>query len=525
MPDRQNEQEQREQEERERQERERRERERREQERQQQEQEEQQERDRVEFDSDDERLNNPEAENVEGEYEFDVDPDTARQTDIDGVNLEEEEAIIEDKLEPGHYIDGDEVEAIHNKYEKVIDRVKREAEKEEKEAKANGKDFDKDALEKKIEGLKDQRNKEIVDLCANAKRYNSYARDMLRRKQLRDNELQDRGRTPRPRKVYRKEKGQDKLTTTIYGKNRVGEINKLARQHEKNAAKAKGEKARHQGSKVGQGARDFTQGDAEHMFKGSVSMGLHAALYLLHKLAQARKQATRGALYLYALYKLNTDDIKALQKALNDTSNTALNKDQYKEDYAAEAPNMEEVFGEPFECRGYEAAYADGYDVAAFSSWYNTEDGEGVKTAFCGSPENLRKFFEAMGTQDVEQALERNAEVMRDLDLEDLVVENIKDAAQNETNENKKETEGTKKRQSNDVEPVIPPGDVDARELMGEAESKDNSKGEEQAEGEAKEVDLYSWMEKEGGKLTGLECNVDVPGKDDAGVDFDGFDR
>lgn len=464
--------------------------------------------------------------NEEADYEATMGTDEARQWDIDGLNLKEEEDIITDNLEDGHYIDGDEVAAIHQKYEKLNDNAKKkfgkimdDADKEAKKAeKENNPDAYDAAMEKKmaakaelkktVDDLKKSRNKEVEDLCKNAPKYSIAARDMLKRKQLREKES---GRPVRDIKLYRKVKGQEKLQVTIYGKNRIGELNKILRKHDESLARMKGEKAKRQVDKIGYSAKEFMQGDAEHMFKGSVAMSLHAALFLLSKLAQAGHRAAQFSLYLYALNKLNMDDAEALQKAMNDADKMGLGKAPEGREgptFGCELPALPNErqplpilpidLEEPFECMGSTMQYDRAHDVMGVRVWTNDGKNTYINHVFCGTEANLRKLFEDMGKspEEIEQALAKNAEFARNFGLDKIMVDNVKQAFLDaEASMNK----GQKYEREGISGPVLAPGDVDLTEMLYGSERK-ALPDKENTKNEANKDDITAILNSDDGK-------------------------
>lgn len=373
------------------------------------------------------------------EAETTMDADDARQIDVDRMELKEEEDYIKEKLEDGHYIDGYAVVEIHKKYEKYIGQLKKEQENEKDPAKV-------DKIKDDIEKLKESRNRDLQRICDEAPKYSRSAIRSMMTQQLRAN---DAGRAGGEIKIYRKEEGQDGLLVTTYGKNRVGEINKMVRKHDERVAELKGRKADEQKRNLGHSTREFLQGDAEHMFKGSVAMSLHAALFLLNKLSQAGNKSAQWALYLYAVNKLTMDDAAAIQKAIDDTSKESIGKGSNRD--------MEEQKGwngtiepmdfnspdlPPFEdmdkCETYDAEH-DVMSVGA--SYIDTAGTMRQGSIYLGSEENIRQFLGNAGVTDVDAEIAENAEKVEALGIDNLMVDNVQDAYENAAKKTEEDVE------------------------------------------------------------------------------------
>lgn len=373
------------------------------------------------------------VDNLQAETEMTQDADEARQLDVDRMDLKEEEDYINKNLQDGHYIDGYEVAAIHKKYEKHIGSLEKELEKLEKveekdpeKAKKIADDINK--ITNDINKLKESRNGELQKLCDEAPKYNRSAIRSMMTQQLRNN---DAGRVGGDIKVYHKDKGQENLLVTTYGKNRVGEINKMLRQHDAKAADLAGRRAGEQQRHIGHSARDFLQGDAEHMFKGGVSMGLHAFLFILNKAAQAGNKSAQWALYQYARNKLTMDDAEALQKAVNDVSrkNIAKNKEvdiaeQKGWNGTIEPMDFNSPDLPPFEDMDLCDTYSTDPDVRVMNISYIDDDGTRRQgSVYRGTDDDIRQYLSNMGLPDdvIDAELAENAEKVEALGLGNIL--------------------------------------------------------------------------------------------------------
>lgn len=345
------------------------------------------------------------------ETETTMDADDARMLDVDRMDLKEEEDYINKNLQDGCYIDGREVAAIHNKYEKHMGQLQNELKKAKKEdpEKAN-------KIADDIDKLKESRNGELQKLCDETKKYSGATIRKIMKQQLKDN---DAGRAGGEVKIYRKEKGHDGLLVTTYGKNRVGELNKWMRKHDEKAAELAGRKAGEQKRQLGHSAKEFMRGDAESMFKGSVSMGLHALLFMLNKASQAGNKSAQWALYLYARNKLTMDDAEALQNALDDVSQKNIAKN--KEGDMAEQKTWNGTI-EPMDFNRSDLpafrdmelcdTYTTDPDIRIANMSYIDSDGtrrEGY--IYRGTDDNIRQYLSNMGLPDdvVDAELAENA--------------------------------------------------------------------------------------------------------------------
>lgn len=414
-------------------------------------------------------LSQEEIDGIEVETEETMSVDDARQLNLNGMDMSEEEAIIKEVLKDGHYVDGSEVAGIHQKYEKAMEDAKRQRDKQlgelkdqvkeggitPEEASAKRESIEEET-EAKIKSLQKKRNEEVTKLCEDAPKYNKSAINMMKRQQLRDNES---GRAGRTLQIYRKEKGD--FTVTNYSKNRIGEFNKMLRKHGQEAERIKGQNARHQKDRLGYSAKDFFQGDAEHMFKGSVTMSLHAALFLLNKLSQMGSKVANQILYKYALNKLDMDDAKALQKAIDTVTKQSMEKGKEQEApeesvydileekkvpavVEQELPTVVNI-GEYFNNHDYQrvnafssdsfdvnysGVYLKEFDVVACAAKVDKEGVNFVGVVFLGEEENLRNMFKDMGLDDasVEKNLAENAAKVKKLGLEECMTKNPKES-------------------------------------------------------------------------------------------------
>lgn len=408
-------------------------------------------------------------------FEEELEADTEVTVEAGGTNggeLTPEEAYVQEKLKAGRYVESSDVDAVRNKYAKPIEQLDARLVEAEKDGKKGTPEYDE--IKKTRDKLVENRDAELQRLCDEAPEYSSAARRALKVRQLRNN---DRGAAGREIKIYRKEENHGKLLTTTYGRNKVGELNRMVRQHEQRAASLKGQRANEQRRNLGHSAKEFLQGDAEHMFKGSVAMSLHAALFLLGKLSQAGNKAAQGILYLYALNKLNMDDVAALQKAIDDTANK---KEKEKEGKAAEGDRFPEADNTNFPQSGNEVAgppavvahgeltegsssvllncwetqkipmdfgspdlpsfegmekthtYFADFDVLCVQGMFKDSGGNlQMGSVLLGTEQNIRRMYEDIGDFDpaeIDSLIAENAEKVEALGLESLMVENVQDA-------------------------------------------------------------------------------------------------
>lgn len=446
--------------------------------------------------------------------EMTQDADEARQLDVDRMELKEEEDYIKENLKDGHYIDGYEVTEIHKKYAKHIGSLEKELENEKDPAKVA-------EIEKNLNKLKESRNGELQRLCDEAPRYSRSAIRAMMTQQLRNN---DAGRVGGEIKIYRKEEGHDGLLVTTYGKNRVGEFNKMLRKHDERVAELKGRKAGEQARNLGHSTKEFLQGDAEHMFKGSVSMGLHAALFLLNKLSQAGNKSAQWALYLYARNKLTMDDMEALQKAVDEVSEESLGKN--KEGDVAEQKGWNGTI-EPMDFNSPDlppfadmekcTTYDEEHDVLNVGTSYIDDNGTLRQgSVYLGSEENIRQHLNSMGELDVEAEIAENAAIVEALGIESLMVENVQEAyeeAEKEAAEKKSHEEAWEdecEEELDEAEEATEASEEDIEEVSEEEaaeivlnpsdktiweEVEDESEAEEVSKEEVDPDDLYAFME------------------------------
>lgn len=470
------------------------------------------------------------------ETEMTQDADEARQLDVNRLDLKEEDDYINENLKDGHYIDGREVVEIHNKYEKHIGSLKNELEKAKKEEPAKA-----DKITDDIEKLKESRNKELQRLCDEAPKYNRSAIKAMMVQQLRNN---DAGRVGNEIKIYRKEEGHDGLLVTTYGKNRVGEINKMMRKHDEKVAELKGRKAGEQARNLGHSTKEFLQGDAEHMFKGSVAMSLHAALFLLNKLSQAGNKSAQWALYLYARNKLTMGDMEALQKAVNDTSKENLirtnNGGEKIWNGSIEPMDFSSPDLPPFEDMNKCTTYDEEHDVMNVGTSYIDDNGTLRQgNVYLGSEENIRQHLTSMGELDVEAEIAENAAKVETLGLESLMVENVQEAYEeaakeksheeaweDECEEELEEAEEATEASEEDIEEVseeeaaetvLEPGEEDISDLMADEEvgNKTEGKAKEKTEENIDHDDVYTVLNSDDGSsfddVTTAKTGAEVP--------------
>lgn len=479
------------------------------------------------------------AEQMEVDSETTVDADEARQLDVDGTELEDEEKIIENALGNGCYIDGSDVAAIHDKYEK---KIREATQKAREEAKEKGEELDPAEAKAISDKLEEQRNKEVEELCRNAPKYGVRSTLALMAKQLRDNE---RGAAGRSVRIYRKDAKTGKLQVTTYGRNRVGAINRMVRQHEQRAASLKGQRANEQRRNLGHSTKEFLQGDAEHMFKGSVAMSLHVALLFFNKLAQAGNKSAQGILYLYAFNKLAMDDAEALQKAIDDTAKANVTREGDKAAEAGKAPGEKEVAGPPAVIAhgeliegGWEAdkipmdfgspdlppfkdmerAYTDfaDFDVLGVQMMFKDKDGNvQMGSVLLGTEQNIRRMYEDIGDfgpAEIDSLIAENAGKVEALGLKSLMVENVRDAyadfceadvAQQDTSRDSGSNEahcsrGQEKDARRPVGPVLEPGEEDVMDIIGDEGFREIK---ESQEGDANDVDAILDANREDASL------------------------
>lgn len=377
------------------------------------------------------------------------DAETARRLNIDGINMEEEEEIIKNHLEPDRYLDASKVASIHNQYERSVANVTNEYKKAIAEAEKN-EDFEKakqldEEFREKLKGYKADRDKKIVDLCEDAPHYNKLffkTKNSIMKKQLKGADV---GRPMGEMKIYRvskDENGEKSLNVTTYSENRVGEFNKMMRDHEQKVLRMKDQRGHRHKDKLGYSTKDFMQGDAEHMFKGSVAMGFHAALILLNKLAKLGNMTAHHILFKYAMHRLTMDDAAALQKAVDDVSKDKSMGQKEAQTNVNEGPEF--IVGGPLAIVGNEAnaltiaegtntpniavdftQYVPKYDVLRVHFTYQNENGEQKEgDVFLGDEENIRKCFKAYGKEDgeIDEAIARNRAAVKAMGLEKYMV-------------------------------------------------------------------------------------------------------
>lgn len=453
---------------------------------------------------------NDAKEKIEGIYvdtEETVDADEARLVDVDRLALKEEEDYINKNLPDGHYIDGNDVAAIHRKCEKQLDGLGKELVK----AKSQG-DLAKIAeVEKDINKLKKSRDAELQKLCDEAPRYNRAAVKSMMAQQLK---AADAGRPGSEIKIYRQEKDHDGLMVTTYGRNRVGRFNQMLREREKKAKNLKGQKAQHQKDKLGYSTKEFLRGDAESMFKGSVAMSLHAALFLLNKLAQAGNMAAHHALHQYAFNKLTMDDAEAMQKAVDDMQKSVIETGKEGErswNGTFAAMDFEDPDLPPFEAMEKSVTPDAEHDVVAVNMSYIAPDGTMMQgDVYLGTEDNVRQYFEGMGDMDVDAEVAENAAKVEALGIENLMVEDVQNAydaslgkesgvpekAEDYSYEEEYEDDPEEEEKSETVgheavTPVLAPRDIDVENLLNggdghphhdEGESKKEPKKEKSIE-------------------------------------------